>query len=101
MKENKEKVSMCRKNWRKNNPDKVSLQALKDNAIRSLRIPKWLTKEDWEKINLFYNNCPEGMVVDHIIPLRGKTISGLHVLNNLQYLTKEENLIKGNKFELN
>jgi len=38
------------------------------------------------------------MVVDHIIPLQGETISGFHILKNLQYLTVSENSKKSNQF---
>lgn len=52
-----------------------------------------------QAIKALYNNCPENMVVDHILPLFGKTISGLHVLANLQYLTNQENSLKSWAFD--
>ena len=49
---------------------------------------------DLKAIKEFYENCPPGHEVDHIIPIsRG----GLHTLSNLQYLTVRENRKKSNK----
>jgi hypothetical protein len=64
---------------------------------RSLRVPTWYDLQK-EEIENFYKNCPEGLHVDHIIPLKGKEVSGLHVINNLQYLSAKENISKGNKY---
>lgn len=60
--------------------------------------PPWANKR---LIKRFYEMCPKGMVVDHIIPIRGKTISGLHVVENLQYMTPEENVKKSNHYQRN
>jgi hypothetical protein len=58
--------------------------------------PKWA---NLKKIMEIYVNRPEGYHVDHIIPLRGKTVSGLHVESNLQYLPALENMKKHNTFK--
>ena len=59
------------------------------------RTPLWA---NLKIIRDIYDCCPEGCHVDHIIPLQGELVSGLHVENNLQYLSKEENLKKSNKY---
>jgi hypothetical protein len=64
-------------------------------ALKLQRTPSW---SETEEILDYYAKCPEGHHVDHIIPLQGKTVSGLHVLNNLQYLSANDNLVKGNRF---
>ena len=70
----------------------------KYKAAKLQRIPVWITKDELNMIRFFYIKCPEGSDVDHIVPLQGRNVSGLHVLSNLQYLTKEENGRKANKF---
>ena len=84
------------KRWQQNNKDKVKLKSAMERAMRLQRIPPWANKE---AIKQFYLNCPEGYHVDHVIPLRGKNVSGLHIVENLQYLPATENLKKSNKFE--
>lgn len=67
----------------------------KYNAAKLQRTPPWA---DLNKIKEIYDNCPEGYHVDHIIPLQGEFISGLHIETNLQYLPALDNIKKGNKF---
>ena len=66
--------------------------------------PKWLTKEDKRAIRQLYIDAMTvsritgvAYVVDHIIPLLGETVSGLHVPQNLRVMTREENLKKSNQ----
>ncbi len=51
-----------------------------------------------EAIKEIYLNCLDNYTVDHIVPLQGKNVCGLHVEYNLQYLTSIENSRKSNKF---
>jgi hypothetical protein len=66
--------------------------------------PKWLTKEQKSEMREIYKiaitmtkTTGEQYVVDHIVPLRGDTVCGLHVPWNLRVITQEENLVKSNK----
>ena len=61
---------------------------------KTKQMPKWANKD---KIKEVYINRPQGYQVDHIIPLKGKLVSGLHVENNLQYLSAFDNRSKNNK----
>lgn len=77
------------------NKHKIRERNTYSKRSRALRVPKWT---EIAKIQEFYRNCPEGYHVDHILPLKGKLVSGLHVLGNLQYLSAKDNLAKGNKY---
>jgi len=68
------------------------------------RIPKWLTESDWLNIKCKYSvaamlsrESGKKYHVDHIIPLQGKLVSGLHVPSNIQVILAIENVKKSNK----
>lgn len=93
--------------WMKNNPAKVNAVQMKRNCAKKNRTPKWLTNKQIDEIRQFYIKASEmtkkeniKYEVDHIIPLQGKNVCGLHVPWNLQILTKQQNLKKGNRMEL-
>ena len=68
----------------------------KYRAILLLAMPDWV---DVKEMKAIYKNCSNKLEVDHIIPLQGDTISGLHVPWNTQYLTRAENAKKSNSFD--
>lgn len=83
-----------KKTYRKNKASFIAAVRIRRGQMVH-RTPAWSQKE---LIRIFYNACPEGCEVDHIIPLQGKLVSGLHVLENLQYLPMAENRSKGNRY---
>ena len=80
---------------RLNNPHTQRAITAKYRASQLKATPKFA---NLKKIKEIYKNCPKGYHVDHIVPLQGKEVCGLHVEYNLQYLTKSENLSKSNIF---
>ena len=69
------------------------------NARRRARCRQATFDNYKSQINEIYKGCPAGYQVDHIVPLNGKEVCGLHVPWNLQYLTPEQNVKKGNRLE--
>jgi len=71
------------------------IKSRKRRSQLSFATPKWANKDEMKTI---YAN--RGMMhVDHIIPLRGKLVCGLHCAANLQYLDGFANKSKLNKFD--
>lgn len=91
---NREKCrEMCRSHYTRNKNYYIAKVA-KRRAAKLKRTPKWA---NLQAIQAIYDNCPPGYHVDHIIPLQGHNVSGLHVEYNLQYLPANENKAKGNR----
>lgn len=92
---NREKLKAYqRRHYRENK----ALYRAKDARYRAAKLKATPLWADLEAIKQFYMACPPGFHVDHIIPLQGKTVCGLHVLENLQYLPAKDNLSKGNRY---
>lgn len=94
---NREVVRVSKAKWSKANNKKVLANTRKYQASKIKATPKWLSKEQIAEMAIIYQNCPEGYHVDHIVPLQGKNVRGLHVPWNLQYLIAELNYKKSNK----
>ena len=117
---NKDKVREDAKKWVAANPEKVKAKTLRyikkhpeaytaravaSVAKRAKRVPQWLTSDDWWIMREAYKLAKLrtqmlGFIweVDHIIPLRGELVSGLHVPQNIQVIPKALNRAKRNQY---
>jgi len=101
---NKNHYRTYRKIYHKTHRDLHNVATIKYLTNRENRIPPWA---DLEAIKRFYVKATRITKktniqhdVDHIIPLHGKNVSGLHVENNLQIITHIRNCQKSNSWRL-
>jgi hypothetical protein len=117
---NPDAVKIAATAWAKANPEKVKAKALRhikkhpdahtaravaSVARRAKRVPKWLSADDKWMLRQAYALAKQrtkmfGFTweVDHIIPLRGEHVSGLHVPTNVQVIPKALNRLKRNVY---
>lgn len=111
---NKERRALKAKEWEMNNKEKrlasrriywvenphVNANIKARRRARQLKAtPSWLTQEHWQQIKEVYKSAKAlngTFEVDHIIPLQGETVCGLHVPWNLQVLDRFSNRQKRN-----
>lgn len=103
-KRNKMRLSIDRSIYKKANKGITNASTAKRRTQKLQATPKWLTKEQYTEIKAWYILAEElqwlsnePLQVDHIIPLQGENVSGLHVPWNLQILPQSLNASKGNK----
>ena len=108
----------CVKRWRENNPELYAAQLARkaargakprvtpeakarhvEHQVRRARMvkqqtPPWADRE--EILSVYTEAQKRGLTVDHVIPLKGRNVSGLHVPANLQLLAAAENSRKRN-----
>jgi Lhr-like helicase len=101
---NKDNICIRNKKYRESNKDKILARNAKRRADKIKATPKWLSKEQLLEISFYYWLCNSMSEdndvkyhVDHIVPLRGKDVCGLHVPWNLQILEASDNIRKSNK----
>lgn len=100
-----DKKAEYNRSYYEKNRARFAARDLKKETLRTQCIPAWADKK---RIQSYYNVCGffnkiNGYIkyhVDHIIPLQGKNVSGLHVHQNLRVILAAENISKKNKFEI-
>jgi len=117
VKNNREKVNLIATAWRNRNWEAVKKKAADYKKLNRARYtalqaerrarqlqatPSWANLKDIERVYIAASNVSKSTKikhhVDHIIPLQGENICGLHIFNNLCIIPAKMNLQKGNTF---
>jgi hypothetical protein len=81
--------------WKRKHPDKNTANTARRNARKLKATPIWANHDAIEVLYSLARSASKQ--VDHIVPLKGRSVCGLHVHNNMQLLPPAENMKKGNR----
>ena len=101
--ENPERNKQTAREWQHKNKHKFAAKTQKRRAAKLNATPPWLNEDHKFMLEEIYElrdlrSQATGVVhhVDHIVPLRGTAVCGLHVPWNLQVIPATDNIRKGN-----
>lgn len=101
----REKHLANKREYRQANKGKIIALATARKKYIKQRTPKWVDADERWMVKEVYDLAVQrtkmtgfAWHVDHIIPLQGKTVSGLHVMANLQIISGVENIRKRNRY---
>ena len=104
---NLDSIKVKSKEYQKQNLSVFAANNAKRDAAKSKRTPAWLTEDDkWLMAQAYELAALRAKMVggvwhvDHILPLQGKKVSGLHVPINLQVIPAKANRSKSNSYEV-
>lgn len=104
-KQNKEKIDSRAREYAAKNPDWKAATCALRRARKLKATPSWLSEDDFWMMEEIYGLAQlrtkvTGIKysVDHIVPLQGKNVRGLHVPWNLRVITASENSTKHNAY---
>jgi hypothetical protein len=103
---NKDRIAAQRKQYREDHAPEIAAYNRARHLAKMQRTPKWLTPDDmWAMAQAYELAALRTQLfgfpwhVDHIIPLRGRRVSGLHVPTNLQVIPGVDNCRKSNRVD--
>lgn len=104
---NCDKIKSYFSEYQKKHSGKYAAHCAKRSSLLKNRTPVWLSNKDVKYIECLYKIASRLSLclqvkhhIDHILPLQGKHVSGLHIPSNLQVVSIYINLRKNNKYEV-